>query len=268
MSSREIENLMEQGKRALRNGNKPEAQSFFMKVTEQDEGNAEAWLWLSSAVGTRDEQIICLENVLVLSPENTQAQHRLNQLRQSTSFEAVSFDEAPASGSSSVPSDDYDAFANAIFNDAPFGADDSFDAASPPTTTSMTQADMRSSLLDPDPEPAPSSPPPAEPDYNDELNALLEVDPEPASMSASDDLMGGVEDNYYSDLGDLDGEADNYADDDFEQEDPLAYLPDDIQPTRIPGTNEKLNTALVAGIGVVGVLNLVALIILILQFVL
>jgi hypothetical protein len=55
-----------------------------VRVTELDEGNITAWLWLSTVMETLEEKQVCLENVLTLDPENKAARTgliRLDQLR-------------------------------------------------------------------------------------------------------------------------------------------------------------------------------------------
>jgi len=52
-----------------------------MRVIEQDENNASAWLWLSGVVASLDDQQICLENVLALDPHNEAALQGLQQVR-------------------------------------------------------------------------------------------------------------------------------------------------------------------------------------------
>ena len=58
------------------------ARDLLMRVVEQDEENALAWLWLSGVVDGLDDREICLENVLSIEPDNTLAQKGLQVLRQ------------------------------------------------------------------------------------------------------------------------------------------------------------------------------------------
>ena len=78
--SANVQGLIEQGQRALQAGDREEAQQFLMRATELDEGKRDAWLWLAAAVETEEDQRVCLDNVLVLNPENAQAQQMLAEL--------------------------------------------------------------------------------------------------------------------------------------------------------------------------------------------
>jgi tetratricopeptide (TPR) repeat protein len=53
-----------------------------MRVIEVDERNEQAWLWLSGVVDTDEDRLICLENVLMLNPENVRARAGLRWLQQ------------------------------------------------------------------------------------------------------------------------------------------------------------------------------------------
>jgi tetratricopeptide (TPR) repeat protein len=68
-----IDAMVQQGVKAYRAGNKSEARAFLLKAVELDEQNEQAWLWLSAVVDDVEEQITCLENVLVVNPNNQQA---------------------------------------------------------------------------------------------------------------------------------------------------------------------------------------------------
>ncbi|GAB4467510.1 MAG: hypothetical protein Kow00124_00500 [Anaerolineae bacterium] len=78
MASAEIDRLYREGVAALRAGDKQAAREKLMKVVELDETHEQAWLWLSACVTAREEQIICLENVLTINPTNP---HALKGLR-------------------------------------------------------------------------------------------------------------------------------------------------------------------------------------------
>jgi len=107
---------------AFNNGNKAEARALLERAVENDEYNADAWLWLAAVVDTDDEKRTCLENVLVIDPDNARAKAGLAELDTSSSgFGATSspaFDEsddiiATSSASSGysgpqVSNDEYD----------------------------------------------------------------------------------------------------------------------------------------------------------------
>ena len=65
-----------------RAGRRRQARDLFLEIVEQNEENELAWLWLADLVDDVDDQIIALENVLTLNPENQRARARLESLRQ------------------------------------------------------------------------------------------------------------------------------------------------------------------------------------------
>ena len=73
--------LLRQGITAARAGDKETARNLLMRVVEQDERNAPAWLWLSGVVEGLDDREVCLENVLALDPENQAAHKGLEWIR-------------------------------------------------------------------------------------------------------------------------------------------------------------------------------------------
>jgi hypothetical protein len=76
----EIDQLLKRGIAALKAGRRKEAHRLLTQVVERDERNETAWLWLSGAVETDEERRVCLENALVINPENTQARRGLELL--------------------------------------------------------------------------------------------------------------------------------------------------------------------------------------------
>jgi Flp pilus assembly protein TadD len=56
------------------------ARDLLTQVVELDETNVIAWLWLSTVLDDLAEKRLCLENVLVLEPDNKPAQNGLAQL--------------------------------------------------------------------------------------------------------------------------------------------------------------------------------------------
>ena len=50
------------------------------QLLEADEGDDQAWLWLSKAVEEQESHVICLQNVLALNPDNDEARNRLAAL--------------------------------------------------------------------------------------------------------------------------------------------------------------------------------------------
>src|SRR4029079_17673312 len=67
-----------QGQDAARKGDKPAARTLLTQVVERDPHNELAWMWLSGVVEEPEEQQICLENVLVINPQNDKARRGLD----------------------------------------------------------------------------------------------------------------------------------------------------------------------------------------------
>ncbi|MGC8873587.1 MAG: tetratricopeptide repeat protein, partial [Chloroflexia bacterium] len=73
----DISQLLREGIAAARAGDKTRAKRLLIEVTEKDERNEEAWLWLSGVVEDLEEIRICLENVLAINPHNQRARKGL-----------------------------------------------------------------------------------------------------------------------------------------------------------------------------------------------
>ena len=58
---------------ALKAGQKEEGRRLLESVLIADQHNEQAWLWMSGAVDTHQERIVCLENVLTINPYNQNA---------------------------------------------------------------------------------------------------------------------------------------------------------------------------------------------------
>jgi tetratricopeptide (TPR) repeat protein len=74
--------MLRAGIAAARSGQRERARDLLMQVVEQDEGNLQAWLWLSGVVDSLDDQEVCLENVLALDPGHQAARKGLAWVRQ------------------------------------------------------------------------------------------------------------------------------------------------------------------------------------------
>jgi len=77
-----VDELLRQGISAARTGQRERARDLLMRVLEQDQENATAWLWLGGVVDSLEEQEICLENVLALDPTHDAARKGLAWVRQ------------------------------------------------------------------------------------------------------------------------------------------------------------------------------------------
>jgi hypothetical protein len=76
----EVDRLYREGVAAIRAGDKITGKEKLMKVVEAEQVHEQAWLWLSACVDAREEQIVCLQNVLVVNPQNEAAQRGLENL--------------------------------------------------------------------------------------------------------------------------------------------------------------------------------------------
>lgn len=62
---------------------KPEALVILRALIGADKDFEDAWLWMSLAVETVDQSVVCLDNVLRINPNNLQASGALYRLRES-----------------------------------------------------------------------------------------------------------------------------------------------------------------------------------------
>lgn len=72
---------LNQGIAAAQANNKQEARRLLKEVVAADETQVVAWLWLYKVVDSLEEKAICLENVLMLEPDNEYAQERLARVK-------------------------------------------------------------------------------------------------------------------------------------------------------------------------------------------
>jgi hypothetical protein len=78
--SAETDRLLREGVAAIRRGDLAAGRERLTRVVEADPFNAQAWLWLSAAVESRDDRIVCLENVLTVDPDHEAARRGLIKL--------------------------------------------------------------------------------------------------------------------------------------------------------------------------------------------
>ncbi|HSJ57212.1 MAG TPA: tetratricopeptide repeat protein [Anaerolineae bacterium] len=99
------EELLRQGIAAAREGRKAEALRILMQVTELDDRNERAWLWLSQVVDSAEDRIVCLENVLTINPANENARAGLAWLAQhaAPSARPTPAPSAPGPGAEACP---------------------------------------------------------------------------------------------------------------------------------------------------------------------
>lgn len=292
-----IDAMLRAGVEAYRAGNNLEARAMLEKVLELDEYNEMAWLWLSAVVETPEEKRTCLENVLVINPNNENAKKGLRSLGMDSTpppppiaktgtgpFTSSGFvddleDEPPTATSSASSSrspkersgDDYDQWITGlgigssakpepepVIPDEPFGRDmfsnrldDLFD-----------EDDFDSSLSSAAPPIARKSQPTADDDYDY------------GDSFAPDDAEVDFETAVNQDINQAEGmelfntDIFDDAEDEDTEPDPTEFfklIPKEIKPTRLPGESESYPAPLIAGIVVLIVLNIGALIFLMTQ---
>lgn len=60
-----------------------DARSLLRSIIHEDGNYEDAWLWMSVAVDSLDQSIVCLDNVLRINPDNWQAAGAMHRLRES-----------------------------------------------------------------------------------------------------------------------------------------------------------------------------------------
>ena len=130
-----VDAMVRAGIEAYRGGKSAEARKLLEKAIELDDYNEQAWMWLSAVVETEEEKRTCLENVLVINPENEEAQRGLKMLGvESTSTSSTATSE-------SETANPFTDTGMADFGDADFTADTGEDNWSePPTATSSSSS--------------------------------------------------------------------------------------------------------------------------------
>ena len=248
--SANIEGMLTEAQRELEAGRKDEAMTLLLRVAELDERNERAWLLLSQTVDTDEEKRTCLDNVIIINPDNQAARQMLDDLDRAMDEQMLGGDDPFGMAELEDSSADVPFSAQTTFDppastpdddfEGPFGVEESLGSAEPPPPVSRVPATEATS----------------------NLGAVYD-----------DDNLGG--DYVYGyDADDLGGDY-GYGDDDFGDpfedeaddydEDFLGMIPDNIRPTRSPGMDEKPNTGLIIGISVLGVFNLLAIGFLVLQ---
>jgi predicted Zn-dependent protease len=64
------DSIYEQARQAIEQGDKTRARDLLTRVLKEQPQNLEAWLWMSSVVGTPKEQIYCLQQAIRIDPQN------------------------------------------------------------------------------------------------------------------------------------------------------------------------------------------------------
>jgi len=82
MKDGDVKDLLDRGIAEAKRGERERSKDYLLRVVAIDEHNQLAWLWLSRVVGTDEDRIICLQNVLVLDPDSLAAKRELERLTQ------------------------------------------------------------------------------------------------------------------------------------------------------------------------------------------
>lgn len=216
-----VQGMVREAMRAIKAGNKAEARALLEKALELEENNEQAWMWLSAVVDSVDEQIVCLENVIYLNPDNANARRGLESLRAQHGIpepepepdDRPLFEPEPDTYGSSAPAfDTFDlnggdstpAFDTFDLNDSDSAFSD--DARSLLGDDNALADDFNASAFD-DASFGDSS-------YSDTADADDSYDDEPAI--SLDDRVGGSS-VFTADVEDMFGE-DLFSDDDFSSE--------------------------------------------------
>lgn len=290
-----VDAMVRAGVEAYRAGKRAEARTLLERAIELDNYNELAWMWLSAVVDSPAEQQTCLENVVVINPENERAKQGLRSLgvdpdaiinanaaaeepeAELFADDTVADSPAPQGSAASEAFSTDDLFADTDFSaDEPFEFDD----------------DLFAEDEDEDYDDA---------DYDDEDYA--DEDYDDADYADDEYIDEGAVDNAYADSAALHDGDEFYADkttleefsaaitssdmDDYDeklfQRDPFApepepeeapdpqtffrQIPKEIEIQRLPGTDDPQPTTHYAIMGGLGVVNLIALVFIIMQFV-
>lgn len=76
-----LEDLMQLGIQAARQGNRTNARLLFQQVLDADKHNERAWLWMAHIADTYEERLRFLQTVLQINPHNQVARKQLERIR-------------------------------------------------------------------------------------------------------------------------------------------------------------------------------------------
>ena len=78
----QVDEWLREGIAAIKAGQDERARELLIRVVACDEGNAQAWLWLSSVAESLEDRKVCLENVIEIDPDSTAAHEGLAWVQQ------------------------------------------------------------------------------------------------------------------------------------------------------------------------------------------
>ena len=240
--SNDADTLVNEATRAYKAGDTGKARALLMQATELNDRHEQAWLLLSRVVDSSEEQRICLENVLVINPNNAEAQQEVAALDTPTTG---STDESPAEEEGEK--DYVSAFESAIAGDA---AEVKGDAVAEAEAVSFDFDDMDFDQAEEKPV-AVAGPSRTTVDASDlETEAVEEQRATPAQSPVSR-TRSAMEKSTR--LQATTATAGDYFD----------LIPAAVEATRLPGLDEKYPGWLIPGLVILVVLNLLALALLI-----
>lgn len=76
----ELEQWLHEGILAAKAGQHEQARFRLLDVVEQDQTNEAAWFWLYRVFERYEDKRVCLENLIIINPQNKWAQEELRQL--------------------------------------------------------------------------------------------------------------------------------------------------------------------------------------------
>ena len=294
--------MIKAGVDAYRAGDKAKARQLLEKAVDLDQQNEMAWLWLSAVVESKEEQQLCLENVLVINPANERAKQGLkslgvdpdtviNQPAAAETYDAYAVPSSSASVNNAISetsSEEYDDWVDNlgiggsgksaptqtddIFSDVDFSSDAGFDFGEELFEDNASYDAY---------------------DDGDEYADEAYEDDEYASSGGSDyygDEVSDIDD-LYADMNTLeefdsmldedihDYDMDEFSGDPFQEPEPepaepeppslddlFAQIPKEIAPTRLPGSIEPRPTSALIPVIIMGILNVLAVLFIIFQF--
>ncbi len=273
----EVSDLIREGVAALKAGRRDEARELLVRATDLDQMNVSAWLWLSAAVDTVEEQRICLENVLTIDPHNERARKGLRLL--GGQVEPLVQDVVPSGEPFAVtyspsvaevpesrggrqpdvpPAEAYDYTLGEQADLPETAAGDVEDGPFTVWSTPSSQSEVRRSQIDP---------------YALPQSSVFDVE-----VGESDETLAEEEpwdDDAYADTildeggasampsGQLQSAADTAVVDASHLIGYLHHLPPEIKPTHLPGKGPMYPPVLLAGLGLVGLGIIAALVVLV-----
>lgn len=102
MAMGDVQQMLEAGIAAARAGDRERARELLAQAVRQDPNNEQNWLWLAGVVDRPEETIYCLEQALILNPNNDAARRGITWARQRLAASAPAT-PSPARAPSTAP---------------------------------------------------------------------------------------------------------------------------------------------------------------------